>query len=181
MLWLDFGTIRGCRTQPAQIYTSGPNIVGYEWDSDLDNGFRPAGLIDLSSSTVFVPEMILDAFGISFGEGTPQLDTLPILHGTLVFGAGTVQWSWGLDSNHDGNSTSVDPAIQQATVNLLADMGVQPGSLQPGLTASSPSTDRTAPASTITSVGNGLNIRTGYPVTVTGTAVDYRRRNSSQN
>ena len=27
------------------------NLLGYEWDSDLNNGFRPAGLIDLSSTT----------------------------------------------------------------------------------------------------------------------------------
>ena len=27
------------------------SLLGYEWDSDLDNGFRPAGLIDLSSTT----------------------------------------------------------------------------------------------------------------------------------
>ena len=45
----------------------------------------------------------------------------------LVFGAGTVQWSWGLDADHDRGSSAPDAAMQQATVNLLADMGVQPG------------------------------------------------------
>ena len=48
--------------------------------------------------------------------------------GALVFGAGTVQWSWGLDATHDrGSARRSTPRMQQATVNLFADMGVQPG------------------------------------------------------
>jgi hypothetical protein len=39
-----------------------------------------------------------------------------------VFGAGTIQWSWGLDANHDRNPSTPSVAMQQATVNLLADM-----------------------------------------------------------
>jgi hypothetical protein len=54
--------------------------------------------------------------------------------GALVFGAGTCQWSWGLDGEHWGGGTSVSAEMQQATVNLFADMGVQPGTLQAGLT-----------------------------------------------
>ena len=71
----------------------------------------------------------------------------------LVFGAGTVQWSWGLDANHDRGSAAPDVRMQQATVNLFADMGVQPGTLQPGLVLASASTDTTAPTSTITAAG----------------------------
>ena len=42
-----------------------------------------------------------------------------------MFGAGTVQWAWGLDNG--GSSDPTDTAMQQATVNLFADMGnVQP-------------------------------------------------------
>ena len=47
--------------------------------------------------------------------------------GALVFGAGTVQWAWGLDNRTNGGA--VDPNMQQATVNLLADMGAQPATL----------------------------------------------------
>ena len=58
----------------------------------------------------------------------------------LVFNAGTVQWAWGLDPHHDiddpprKNKHSIrvmrdvqgaDPAVRQATVNILADMNVQ--------------------------------------------------------
>ena len=67
--------------------------------------------------------------------------------------AGTVQWSWGLDSDHDRGSAPANAAMQQATVNLFADMGVQPRSLQTGLAAASASTDMAAPTPTITGPG----------------------------
>ena len=79
--------------------------------------------------------------------------------GALVFGAGTVQWSWGLDSNHDRGSAAADTAVRQATVNLFADMGVQAGSLQAGLVPGTP--DGAAPASVITSPTAGATITNG--------------------
>ena len=51
------------------------------------------------------------------------------ISGALVFSAGTVFWSWGLSDDHDvyqGTAPPADPNVQQAMVNLLADMGVQP-------------------------------------------------------
>jgi hypothetical protein len=48
---------------------------------------------------------------------------------SLVFGAGTVQWSYALSTFHDGPYVQENYYLQQATVNLLADMGVQPGSI----------------------------------------------------
>ena len=67
----------------------------------------------------------------------------------LVFSAGTYSWSWGLSSDHDvdwqGSTTDVN--MQQATVNLFADMGVQPVTLQTGLTRATASTDKTSPTS----------------------------------
>jgi len=62
-----------------------------------------------------------------------SLEHVPGSEWALVFGAGTVQWSWGLDATHDLSGTSADVNMQQATVNLLADMGVQPATLQGGL------------------------------------------------
>ena len=91
--------------------------------------------------------------------------------GALVFGAGTVQWSWGLDGTHDRGTSTEDGDMQQATVNLFADMGVQPASLQSGLEAATASTDTTAPTVTITSPANGATVP-GGTVTVTGTASD---------
>ena len=84
--------------------------------------------------------------------------------GALVFGAGTVQWSWGLDGNHDLGSDDPDPNMQQATVNLFADMGVQPGNLQSDLQPATASDDETAPTSTIISPEDGDTVEEGEPV-----------------
>src|SRR5438270_14100804 len=62
--------------------------------------------------------------------------------------------------------------MQQATVNLLADMGVQPGSLQSGLVAGAGSTDTVAPTSIITSPANGETVASGSSITLSGTAKD---------
>ncbi len=62
--------------------------------------------------------------------------------------------------------------MQQATVNLFADMGVQPATLQSGLVAATASTDTTAPTATITSPASGATVATGTPVTISGTATD---------
>jgi hypothetical protein len=155
---------------PGATAQLGDQIVGYEWDEDLDNGFRPAGLIDLSTTTATGVQVLQD-YGHTYASGTAThhltlyRDTNGAGPDSLVFGAGTVQWPWGLDSDHDRGSAPAEPAMQQATVNLFADMGVQPGSLQTGSPAA-PSTDTVAPTSTIASV-------TGSdPVTVSGTAVD---------
>jgi hypothetical protein len=158
----------------------GVGTLGYEWDVDADNGFRPSGLMDMSSTTYNGAQIFTD-----YGSNTtPQLNATATHHltlyraasGALVFGAGTVQWAWGLDngtgSGNAGGST--DLAMQQATVNLFADMGnVQPASLTtPGVTAATPSTDTTAPTSTITSPAQGANLSNGSAVTISGTATD---------
>ena len=62
--------------------------------------------------------------------------------------------------------------MQQATVNLLADMGVQPAMLQTGLTSATKSTDTTPPSTAITSPSNGANVVRGDPLTISGTATD---------
>ena len=160
-----------------QVATLGLNTLGYEWDEDLDDGVRPPGLMRLSSTTVDVPLHLLD-YGSTYGPGTATHHLMLYRHssGALVFGAGTVQWSWGLDGNHDdsqyASSDVTDMDMQQATVNLFADMGVQPGTLQPGLVAASASTDTAPPISTITAPAAGSTVQSGQLVTITGTASD---------
>ncbi|MDL1916885.1 DUF4082 domain-containing protein, partial [Anaerolineae bacterium CFX4] len=152
--------------------TLSPGTLGYEWDEALDNDDRPAGVFKMSSTTEMVSQKLLD-YSSDYGPevATHSLTMYKASSGALVFGAGTIQWSWGLDGNHDRGGSSESIAMQQATVNLFADMGnVQPGTLQTGLVAASPSTDTVAPTSTITSPSNGATVQ--MPVTVTGTAVD---------
>ena len=43
------------QTAPGQTASLESGLLGYEWDSSPDNGFMPAGLIDLSSTTVQEP------------------------------------------------------------------------------------------------------------------------------
>src|SRR5262249_5791955 len=53
---------------PGQVATLGDFEVGYEWDEDVDNGFRPAGLIDLSSTTQDAKQVALDPAANNFGQ-----------------------------------------------------------------------------------------------------------------
>lgn len=159
---------------PGTFATLSNSTLGYEWNADFDNGHRPAGLIRLSTTTEPDVDVLLD-YGSSYGPGTAthHLTLYKHLSGALVFGAGTIQWPWGLDSNHDRGGSSVpDVRMQQATVNLLADMSAQPVTLQPGLLPASASSDSTAPSSSIATPANGANLAVGSPVTISGTAAD---------
>ncbi|KQZ93242.1 hypothetical protein ASD64_19115, partial [Mesorhizobium sp. Root157] len=159
--------------QAGQVYSLVPNLLGYEWDSDLDNGARPDGLINLSSTTVDVNTLLLD-YGNTTGPGTAThaLTMYRAPSGALVFGAGTVYWSWGLDSHHDNEVTPTDPNVQQAMVNLFAEMGVQPGTLMASLVAASQTTDHTAPVSMVTSPPSSGSYTAGQPIVISGTATD---------
>ena len=92
--------------------------------------------------------------------------------GALVFGAGTVDYAWALDGTHDVMVSTPDVVLQQAAVNLFADMGVQPGSLQAGLVLAAASSDTTAPTSSIASPAAGATLHIATPLTISGTAVD---------
>jgi hypothetical protein len=165
------------KLSPGQTATLPPGTLGYEWDEDVDNGFRPAGTFDLSTATYTLTSDLLLDYGATTGAGvaTHHMTLHRLPSGALIFGAGTIQWSWGLDSNHDNpfeENQPPDPDMQQATVNLLADMGVQPATLQSGLVLATASTDTTPPTSTISSPVANANIRVGTTITITGTAVD---------
>ncbi|WP_244443083.1 DUF4082 domain-containing protein [Bradyrhizobium sp. Ai1a-2] len=156
--------------QPGQTATLTKNYLGYEWDEAVDNGFDPAGLVRLSSTTVPVSTYLLD-YGNTTGSGTSthNLTLYRAASGALVFGAGTVYWAWGLSDNHDLAATPTDPRVQQAMINLLADMGIQPGTLQPGMIATTASADTTRPTSTINALAS---LVAGNVVTISGTAAD---------
>jgi hypothetical protein len=155
--------------------------LGYEWDSDPDNGLRPAGLVPMSDTTVTVDDgQLLMDYGHLYGAG-PANHKLTLYRDpaskALVFSAASVQWSWGLDSEHlypagaPATSPTV-PAMQQATVNLLADMSAQPRTLMSGVTPAIKGLDVTGPTAVITSPANGSTVPAGATRTITGTAVD---------
>ena len=113
-------------------YRTSAESLGYEWDEVIDNGMLPSGLVRMSMTTLPVPERVVD-FGDQHRAGTATHSLTLYRHrgGALVFGAGTVQWAWGLDEqSRPRRGRRPDQAMQQATVNLFADIGVQPATLQ---------------------------------------------------
>ncbi|MEU4731982.1 DUF4082 domain-containing protein [Streptomyces sp. NPDC023588] len=165
---------------PSQTATFPVGTLGYEWDSDVENATRPAGQIRMSSTTVDIDDgkLLLD-YGNTYGNGTATHSLVAFrdqTSGALVFGAGTVQWSWGLTNmpvgNPDDAVVTEDKRMQQATVNVFADMGVQPRSLQSGLVPASASTDTAGPAVTVASPAANATVPALRPVTITGTAAD---------
>ena len=114
------------------VITSGPNqnalpgIVGYEFDARASTtpglsayvSFEPAGLQTLGHS--FVPASDGNATN-TWADAT----LYTAASGAMVFSAGTIQWSWGLESGYtDGycrctDGTYVNSATRRITANIL--------------------------------------------------------------
>jgi DNA-binding beta-propeller fold protein YncE len=80
-----------------------PGIVGYEFDNA--QGAQPPGTLQIASH-----EMVVDA------EGVPRLSESASYRapsGALVFGAGTIFWSFGLDG------PLRDPRLERMTANVF--------------------------------------------------------------
>ena len=140
----------------------------------VDNGFRPLGLIGLSTTTRQRLGKLLDN-GSTFGPGTVTHRLTLYRHpsGALVFGAGTVQWAWGLDSNHDRAGTRPPTcACSRRRSICLPTWAFSPRRCRPGLVGASASTDALAPTTTITAPTNGTILIAGTSLTITGTAID---------
>ncbi|MBP1807353.1 DUF4082 domain-containing protein [Rubellimicrobium aerolatum] len=151
-----------------------PGIIGYEWDLVPDDANRPPGLVELSETVLPWGQLVNDMGNLAApGRATHNLTLYRAESGALVFGAGTVFWSWGLSDAHDGSpydARAESAAIKQFTVNLLADMGVQPATPEPGLARARPSTDRAGARATLD--GLPTHVPAQSPVLLTGTATD---------
>ncbi|MGZ3140767.1 DUF4082 domain-containing protein [Lentzea chajnantorensis] len=182
-----YGKLRFWRNTGMAALTAGQvgyvedGVLGYEWDESPDNRFRPPTLVKLSRTDRFIGAKYLLDYGTTTGDGdaTHHLTLYRAPSGALVFGAGTVFWSFALDAVHDYTSTdpsmpvvSEDRDAQQATVNLFADMGVQPETLQGNLTPATASTDTTPPVTVITTPANGATFTQQAQVIISGTASD---------
>jgi hypothetical protein len=154
----------------------GASLVGYESNEDVDNGFRPAGLFRMSTTTGPTPQYLQDYGSVAVaGTTTHSITMYKAASGARVFSAGTVQWSWGLDSDHDypgAGPVAVSPQVQQATINVLADMDAQPTTLMAGMVAASKTTDTTAPTVVVSAPAVNATVANGAAVTVSGTASD---------
>jgi len=132
--------------------------LGDEWDAYQDQ-----------YSSTYPPHRIIFSSTFLNGE-THNLSLYRANSGALVFAAGTMQWSWGLDENHDNGNSAPSTDMQQATVNILADMGVLPTTIQSGLIASATG-DNISPTTVITFPSNGATLP-GDAVTISGTSQD---------
>ena len=169
-LWANTGlsSMSGASTALAQ------HTVGYESDEDVDDGFRQSGLLYLSTTTATTAQELQD-FGsvVATGTTTHHMTLYRAASGALVFGAGSIQWTWGLNANHDGNDKpAADARMQQFEVNLLAMAGVQPQTLMGGLVAGAGHTDTTPPTAVVTAPAAGASVANGSSVTLAGTASD---------
>ena len=177
------------RLQPGERYVSIKGILGHEWDSDIDNGFRPPGLFRLSATTIDnLQYCVHPGRGCETGSATHNAVLYRHESGALVFDTGTLQWPWGLDAHHDTETgvpperqngmdtrVGVDPngpdlVLQQATLNVFADMGVQPTTIQSDLVPATPSTDDVPPTSSFEAPA-GPDAESGM-MTISGTASD---------
>jgi Domain of unknown function (DUF4082)/Bacterial Ig-like domain/Bacterial Ig domain len=178
----EYGRLRFWRNTSVATLTAGQTatfqagILGYEWDEDPANASRPSGGINLSETTIDIDDgnYLLDQ-GNTYGNG--QATHKLVLYrdpvsGALVFGAGTVQWAWGLDEHHPEPTTTQDVRIQQATVNLLADMHADPVTLQSNLVGANASVDTVAPLVTVSEPANGATVPALKAVNITGTSSD---------
>ena len=151
-------------------------LLGHEWDEAVDNGWQPAALHRLSATTVDNVQVLQD-HGATFDTGSAThalvLHRGPDGKGGLTFGAGTVQWSWGLEGLHDVNDpprankyairvARVDGLhgasrdVQQLTANVLAEQGMVAATPQTDITPHPPSDDRDAPTGGVDRVGVDL-------------------------
>ena len=177
------------RLRPGERYVSIKGILGHEWDSDIDNGFRPPGLFRLSATTIDnLQYCVHPGRGCETGSATHNATMYRHENGALVFDTGTLQWPWGLDAHHDTETgvpperqngmdtrVGVDPngpdlVLQQATLNVFADMGVQPATIQSDLVPSTASTDDVPPTSSF-EAPSGPDPESGM-MTISGTASD---------
>jgi hypothetical protein len=172
-LWRNTSVASLASGQTATFQTG---TLGYEWDSDIENAARPTGAIALTATTLNIADgkLLLDQ-GNTYGNGNATHNIVEYRDQTshaLVFGTGTVQWSWGLSTVHTEPATTEDVRIQQATVNILADMGEQPLTRQSNLVAATASTDTTGPTTTVTAPAASATVPVLKPVTITGTAAE---------
>ncbi len=144
-----------------------------------DDVLRPAGLIKLSETTLPWNAILADQGNTTApGIATHNLSLYRTASGSLVFGAGTTFWTWGLSDEHDDSPYGADIAnvdIQQFTINMFADMGIQPGVadaflISQGLKRATASTDTTPATTSINDLPD--TVEALKAVTITGTATD---------
>ena len=122
------------RRSPAgqTLHARRPSTLGYEWDVDADNGFRPAGPSGCRRRRSAAVEVFTD-----YGSTTDaqrhrhaQHDDVPRAERRAGVRRRHRAVGLGPRRRRTRPATPADRNMQQATVNLFADMGAQPATLQ---------------------------------------------------
>src|SRR5262249_57291113 len=73
------------------VFTLPTGVLGPEWDEDLDNGFRPAGVVRMSTTTISGVQYLPD-YGTNYAPGTATHHLTLYKHpnGALVFRTCTI-------------------------------------------------------------------------------------------
>lgn len=137
-------------------WTSPSQILGFEWDT-----YGPAGVSTTAAAYMAAPHaqarycstvthsvssglLLTDAGDVydAAGTATHRLVVHPGGGTSIAFGTGTVNWALGVDNanTYQQGSDNTSLVLQQATVNMLADMGAAATTLMPGLTQPTPVT-----------------------------------------
>ena len=133
------------------------DTLGYEWDEDLDNGVpaarascgsRPRRSRCRSTSRT-TARATRPARRPTTSRSTARAS------GALVFGAGTVQWTWGLDETHDRGGQRAGRPHAAGDGEPARRHGRAARDAAAELVPASASTDATAPSATIDVAGAG--------------------------
>jgi len=129
----------------ANGFTSEVGIIGFEADEQLP-AQPPDSVTYLARRTFAANGVYADDNGQNYSGTKADFDYAILSQrygsGAAVIGFGSNQWAWGLDASHDrggaNNELKVNSRIQQATANLLVDLGAVPNSIQAGLVMPTP-------------------------------------------
>ncbi|ETX30397.1 DUF4082 domain-containing protein [Roseivivax isoporae] len=172
-VWRDTSIANGGQLDIAE------GILGYEWNTSPTDENRPAGLVHLSETTIPWGGILVDQGNTNApGIATHNLSLYRAESGALVFGAGTVFWTWALSDEHDSEPYGANIEnrdLQQFVINLFADMGIQPGVADAVLASQNliraiQSTDTVAATAEFDSLQATIPALT--EITLTGTATD---------
>lgn len=109
------------------------STLGYELDYVNFDSNTPANIVLLNKQTLTITGLAARPDGYPYDQtGTFNfgMSLYQAGSGGLVFAAGTWRWPWGLSPQHGSQTAqATDLNIQQATLNLLKDLGVSPGML----------------------------------------------------
>lgn len=113
-------------------------IIGFEADHLFPTQPETSAKI-LAAYTRSAPGGLSDANGENYNvPGNIEWGIISQRYagGGLTVGFGTCQWAWALDGSHDRGigSSGVSLDAQKFTVNLLRDLGADPGTLMSGIT-----------------------------------------------